>query len=236
MQARINKLQTVATDREAAWAVIEAARIESLEKFYAKIKEEKNRNALQQIPMRFKGKTMEDFTTSSSQQEHIKHIVSCYIKKFATCLTEPSSLIFVGKPGTGKTLLALIIHQTLCKAGLLVEYQPSINFLRILQEKQRDSHAGFENMLKHYQQLDFLIIDEVTEGCGKFAMPADWERNLLRTLIDERYQAKRPTLIISNRPKAELISRLGEPTIDRLAENGATLAFNWNSYRQIERK
>jgi hypothetical protein len=49
---------------------------------------------------------------------------------------------------------------------------------------------------------------------------------------DVRYQAKRCSLMISNRNKPELIERIGEPSIDRLAECGATLAFTWQSYRQ----
>ena len=113
-----------------------------------------------------------------------------------------------------------------------VEYQPSIHFLRLLQEKQFESYSALESQLEFYRELPFLIIDEVTEGCGKGAYPADWERHLFRVLIDARYQANRSTLIITNRNKAELIERLGEPAIDRLSENGIFLAFNWPSYRQ----
>jgi DNA replication protein DnaC len=102
----------------------------------------------------------------------------------------------------------------------------------LLHEKQYESHAAFESMLLHYQRLSFLIIDEVTEGCGKGANLADWERHLLRVVVDVRYQANCCTLVISNRSKEEIIERLGEPTVDRLSEKGATFAFNWPSCRQ----
>lgn len=232
MQARIEKMQDASKNRETILTSIEAHRLDT-----SRMEEEKRQAsridaAIANLPPRFRGKTFVDFKVDFVAQEPIKRTAECYIATFSKRLQEASCLTFIGKPGTGKTLLALIMYQALVKSGFVVEYQPTLNFLRLLQEKQYESHAAFENLLSHYKKLPFLIIDEVTEGCGKSAMPADWERHMLRMLIDVRYQAERCTLVISNRNKTELIERLGEPTMDRLSENGATLVFTWPSYRK----
>jgi DNA replication protein DnaC len=184
-------------------------------------------------PVRFAGKSFADFRIDyPPAQKEVKGIIEKYAATFPDRLADGTSLIFSGKTGTGKTLLGLILFQFLIKKGFRAEYQPSLNFLRLLHEKQFESYHAFQQELQFYKELPFLIIDEVTEGCGKGAYPSDWERHLFRVLIDVRYQANRPTLIITNRTKQELIDRLGEPAIDRLLENGIALAFNWKSYRQ----
>jgi DNA replication protein DnaC len=232
MHMRIDKMKLDFLNSQPAWAIVEKIREES-----RKIEEEKKwhdhlENALKTIPLRFRNKTFNNFLIDCDAQKRVKNIIESYAETITARSLEGSSLIFLGMPGTGKTFLALILYQYLAKEGYRVEYQPSLNFLRLLQEKQFESYKALEILLNFYKELPFLIIDEVTEGCGKGAYPADWERNLLRMLIDTRYQANRCTLIITNRNKHELTERLGEPIVDRLAEKGISLAFTWNSYRQ----
>lgn len=220
------------TRHQEQWEKLEAFRLSS-----AKLEDEKRKNdaislAVENIPPRFKGKRFTDFLVESTQQNQVKKIVERYENTFIQRLSEGSSLVFMGKPGTGKTFLARILEQALIHQGLLVKYQPSLAFLKDLHDKQFLSYDALNAELKFYQRLQFLIIDEVTEGCGKGAYPADWERNLLRMIIDVRYQYCLPTLVITNRNKPELIERLGEPTMDRLCEKGIFLAFNWESFRQ----
>jgi DNA replication protein DnaC len=217
---------------QATWSLIEARR-EEVSKIEAEKRARERINAgLKSVPTRFLNKTFADFHIDYPAQAKIKTIAESYAETFHDRLLEGMCLIFLGSTGTGKTLLALILYQYLIKQGLKVNYQPSINFLRLLQDKQFESYHALENDLNYYKELPFLIIDEVTEGCGKGAYPADWERHLLRMLIDVRYQANRCTLVISNRSKKDFIERIGEPCFDRLSENSAIFAFNWPSYRQ----
>lgn len=217
-------------------ASLEAFREEAMKREAAKLQQEQIDAVLASVPERFRGKTFADYHVEYPAQAEVKHLLETYVETSHDRLVEGAGLIFTGKTGTGKSLLAYILDQCLIKKGTRVEYQPSLQFLRLLHEKQFESHHAFESHLNHYKTLPFLIIDEATEGCGKGACPADWERHLFRVLVDVRYQAKRCTLIITNRDKKELIDRLGEPAIDRLLENGVLLAFNWKSYRQNKDK
>lgn len=213
------------------WRIIELHREKSTLIEAEKRKAEAIATLLKSVPLRYRTKTFADFMVECDAQNQVKKLIESYANTFGDRLLDGTCLTFLGAPGTGKTFLALILHQYLVHNSFRVEYQPSLNFLRVLQEKQFESYQAGEAFLQYYKKLPFLIIDEVTEGCGKGAYPADWERHLLRMLIDVRYQASRCTLIITNRGKKELIDRLGEPTIDRLSEKGITLAFNWGSYR-----
>lgn len=230
MQARLIDRKQVALKHE--WKIIEAHREQSMILEAEKRKQAVIDAMLKMVPARYQQKTFADFLVENDGQQQVKNIVKRYAETFNDRLQEGSSLILQGAPGTGKTLLALIVYQYLANLDYRVEYQASLSFLRVLQEKQFESYQAGEAWLRHYKTLPFLIIDEVTEGCGKSAYPADWERHLLRVLIDARYQANRCTLIITNRSRKELVDRLGEPTIDRLSEKGITLAFNWGSYRK----
>jgi len=231
MQLRTRKIE-ISPDHQATLAMLEAHN-----EAIRKIEDEKKQNeyledVLNEIPLRFRHKSFADFEIECTAQAEVIKIIESYANTFSDRLLEGSSIIFLGVPGTGKTLLAFILYQHLVKSGFRAEYQPSLHFLRLLQEKQFESYHAFGSLLKFYKELPLLIIDEVTEGSGKGAHPADWERHLLRMLIDARYQENRCTLVITNRSRKELIERLGEPTVDRLSEKGISLAFNWNSYRR----
>jgi len=210
----------------------EAIREEATRREHEKRQAEKLEQVLQFIPLRFRGKALADFREDYSSQSHIKRIVERYIATFPERLALGNCLVFHGKPGTGKTMLSLLMYEALARASFTVGYESSLQFLRRFREKEFESDAAFSSLLDSYLRKSLLIIDEVTEGVGKSNFPADWERKLLFTLVNSRYEKNLCTIVISNRSKEEMIERLGEPIVDRLSENGVFLAFNWNSYRK----
>jgi DNA replication protein DnaC len=78
-----------------------------------------------------------------------------------------------------------------------------------------------------FARVDLLVLDEVGVQYGSKA-----ELVMLTELIDERYSAKRPTIVVSNLGSAELIDMVGERAADRLAEHGVDLLFDWPSFRR----
>ena len=224
--------QTFQLHRSDSIAHLEVLRRESMQQEAERRRVERIAEFLQVIPARFYGKSEDDFRLDYPEQGQCKQIALNFIKTFPQRLKEGTCLKFLGHAGTGKTLLALIIYQALAKAGFAVSYESSLHFLRKLQEKEFESHAAYQSLLKAYLRSQFLVIDEVSVGIGKGGQPADWQRNHLYAVINQRYINRLCTLIISNHSQDELVERLGEPTVGRLTENGITLAFNWQSYRQ----
>jgi DNA replication protein DnaC len=71
-----------------------------------------------------------------------------------------------------------------------------------------------------------LILDEVGVQVG-----SEHEKMLVFEIINERYQACRSTILISNLNREELTAYLGDRIMDRFNEAGAVVAFDWASYR-----
>jgi DNA replication protein DnaC len=77
-----------------------------------------------------------------------------------------------------------------------------------------------------------LIIDEVTESISRSGKPTEIEKQLLFRIINDRYENKLSTLIITNKDENGLVDCLGEPIVDRIKDGGFMLGFNWNSFRK----
>jgi len=89
------------------------------------------------------------------------------------------------------------------------------------------SEKAEKNVIADYCEAALLVIDEVqVRGETKF------EDDKLTSIIDARYAADMPTVLISNYSWEKLASTLSPAVIDRIEENGAKLAFSWESFRR----
>lgn len=232
MQARILKWKESAKNRSTILQQLDEFKKESSIKEAELRRKTAISESIQKVPLRYQNKTWENFSINNSDQEMIKKIIEQYAKMFSNRLRDGNNIIFSGNPGTGKTLLSLILYQDLVKRNFKCAYEPSLDFLRTLQEKKFAGVGIFNNAMRFYQSLAFLIIDEVTEGSNKNGYLTSWEQELLFKILDSRYRQKFCTLIISNRSTKEIWDRLSERLLDRFSEKGIQLIFNWQSYRK----
>jgi len=84
-----------------------------------------------------------------------------------------------------------------------------------------------KEVVSDYCEAALLVIDEVQER-GE----TQYEDRQLTAIIDARYAADMPTILISNYSWEKLASTLSPAVIDRIEENGAKLAFTWESFRR----
>jgi DNA replication protein DnaC len=62
---------------------------------------------------------------------------------------------------------------------------------------------------------------------------SDTEKLMLFDILNERYERRRPTILMSNLPRDEVSAYLGERVFDRLREDGGQfISFTWESYRK----
>lgn len=187
---------------------------------------------LQKIPARFRGFSFDHYQAETAAQLFTKKICKRFVESFADRKKDCAGLILEGKPGTGKTFLSLIMCQELIKYGFSIKYESSTDFISNLITQRFKSESSYDSNIKQYQEVDFLVIDEISESINKGGMSSETEKQVLFQIINKRYESQLCTLAITNRNKQELINRLGLPIVDRLSHNGITLAFSWNSYRQ----
>lgn len=232
MHTKILKWKKPTTDRQAIIDELDAMRREMALQEQEKRKAEKIDRYIQLLPMRFRDKTFANYDVENAGQARAKKIAERFVTTFDERMIAGTPVKLMGKSGTGKTMLSLIMYQELAKSGYSVKYESSLEFLKGLLEIKFHSQSSFNSYLDALRNIQFLIIDEVTESVNKSGIPSEIEKQLLFKILNDRYENKLCTMVITNRDDAEFIARLGVPITDRFSEGGITLAFNWESYRK----
>jgi DNA replication protein DnaC len=155
----------------------------------------------------------------------------------APVIEQGGILILHGKRGTGKTQMAAEIARSKrfpfdASNGLerkrSAHYQTAMRFfLTVRSTFKKGSDKTELEIIDRMTEPGLLVIDELQER-GETA----FEDRLLTHLIDARYGAKRPTILIANLTKEQLGPALGPSIIDRASENGRRIDFTWGSYRR----
>lgn len=181
------------------------------------------------IPAKFKEKTFENFEPVNDKAKARKETVLEYVDTVCSDSHEGKSLIMLGKLGNGKTHLACamlkaIILSTM-KPCLYVTFSEVVR--RVKASWKNSSDEGEEDVYRDLARPHVLVIDEV--GMQNFT---DFEQVVAYEVINARYLAEKPTVLITNLQAKDLAPTIGERCVDRLRENGGkALDFDWSSYR-----
>jgi DNA replication protein DnaC len=180
------------------------------------------------IPPRFQDRTLENFVAENEAQQKALTFAKSYADEFNEALKTGRSALFVGKPGTGKTHLAAGIGMNLLKKGHPVLFMTVMRAIRRVKDtwgKGRDESET--EAIAAMVEPHLLILDEVGVQFG-----SDFEKNLIFDIINERYENRLPTILMSNLPTAEVRAYLGDRVFDRMKEDGgARIVFDWESHR-----
>jgi len=181
------------------------------------------------IPPRFLDRTLESYRATTDGQRKALACAREYAANFPANLTKGRCLILCGKPGTGKTHLAIGIAHHIIQAGHSAGFISVMNAVRRVRESyRRDSAETEREAIDSFARPDLLVLDEVGQQRG-----TDDEKVLLFDIINARYEATRPTVVISNLDLKGIEHYLGTRAFDRLREGGGkAVEFNWDSFRK----
>lgn len=183
------------------------------------------------MPKRYQNATLKDFKVSSEKQAHAFTEAEKFIKSILE--ERGTSNIFIGSPGTGKTLLACAIANELMSRGKTAIYASVDVFIRGFRATWKKGPKGErqqteEDYLHPYKTRDLLILDEVCVQYG-----TDAERNLIFEVIRERNNQMLSSLLISNFSMESIEQAIGSAALDRLREGGGkVIPFQWKSFRK----
>lgn len=180
------------------------------------------------ITPRFANATFDGYVTETDPQR--KALAKCrdYADQFPVHFRDGRSLLLTGNVGCGKTHLASAIVRTVIadRATALIT---STNDIAGIARASMAPGSGYtdRDVVLHLGGLNLLVVDEV--GCQK---GSEYELGLLHAIIDRRYQAVLPTVLISNLGIDGLKSYIGDRALDRLRQHGGmAVGFTWSSMR-----
>lgn len=150
-------------------------------------------------------------------------------------------LVLLGNRGTGKTRMAAEIARLgdwpvdsgewnghRIEFGKTALYRRAMDvFLELRDAGKVGSKVSEKDVLAKLENPGLLVIDEFQERGG-----SEWENRTMTNLLDKRYSAERPTIIIANIKREELKQNLSPSVLDRIRENGRGIVFDWESYRK----
>jgi len=181
------------------------------------------------IPKRFHGRGFDNYRTEGQAQEVALKVTQAYADRFEDRLAHGGGLVLCGRPGTGKTHLAIAIANQIMGTGRSAVFMTVIKAVRSVKETySRDSERSESDAIQALVMPDLLILDEVGVQFGTEA-----EKLILFEILNGRYEEMKPTIVISNLEEGELGEYLGDRVLDRMQEGGgAVIPFTWGSYRQ----
>lgn len=181
------------------------------------------------IPERFTDRTLNNFVATTPEQVSALAFATAYADGFAEVLKTGRCAMFVGNVGTGKTHLAAGIALRLMRRDARpVLFTTVMRAIRSIKDTWGGASGKTETQaIAALVYPDLLILDEVGVQYG-----SDTEKLILFDVLNERYEKRKPTLLLSNLDVGEVKAYLGERIYDRMREDGGdAIAFEWESHR-----
>lgn len=182
------------------------------------------------VGLRYVQASFDSFVAES--QEQVQALADCsrYCEHIAA--GGHANLVMSGQVGTGKTMLASAIVNQLLGTGRRVRIAKLGDIVRSIKDSwQKVGSKSETEIIRELVGLDLLVIDEVGQQRG-----TETELLLIFEIIDGRYQAMLPTVLVSNLDREGIRDAIGDRAFDRLRQDGGkVVAFNWPSMRGMRR-
>lgn len=192
---------------------------------------EKARKQMEKLNIghRYIGLTFDDYKPVNEKAKLVKNECIEYTDSFTR--NSGANMLFIGSPGTGKNMIAAIIGQELFKNGISSLHTTAMKLVRSIKDTWRNNNASEQDAINAFISPDLLVIDEIGVQFG-----SSTEQLFLTEVINDRYNLRRPTILISNLKLSQLTEIMGERVIDRFYDDGSKfLVFDWQSHRRINK-
>ena len=204
------------------------------------------------IPRRYAGKSLAAWTATTPEQSKALAVARAYVDGFSAIDNgadvvlqrrgiDGHGLLLLGRPGTGKTLMACAILEEL--QDHWGQYWVGQDIIRVVRDTWRRGRRDEDRpealqdlpttevgLLDHFARLELLVVDDL----GAASYGSESERAILFDILDSRYREMRPTIVISNMDLTGLRAEIGDRAFSRLAGVSRVLPCTWASHRSAE--
>ncbi len=188
------------------------------------------------IKKRFQQRTFPNFICDTPGRTKNFQIAKRYADNFAAHREQGDGLYIEGTNGTGKTHLAAAIALQLIGEGIPVICKTSTDLLQDIKKSFDKEGAREHEILGIYKKVDLLIIDDLgKEQC------TDWGMSTLYSILNDRYEDMKPTIIITTNYNTENLIKALTPKgmdgskiiaiISRLRETSTVMTMAWKDRR-----
>lgn len=180
------------------------------------------------IPLRFADRTLDNYDAQPGLQSEVLEFSKHYAANFAEYLKTGTSVMFLGLVGTGKTHLAIGILRAVIHSGNTGKYFTVSRIMRDVKDTfHKHAELSESEVLERLIKTDLLVIDEIGVHRAN-----EFEANTLFEVINGRYEALKPTLLLANLNLREMRESVGDRVFDRMRENGGrAFVMDWKSNR-----
>jgi len=148
-------------------------------------------------------------------------------EKIKGLIENGSIFAILGTRGSGKTQIgASLIGHVALNLDRSVMYRKAFDVFLRIREAMKMPGDSEQNAVKEFIKKYFLVIDAY-----EVRSESQFENRTIDHIIDCRYDAVRPTLIISNDKPEGFEKSIGPSISDRIAETGGIIEMNWKSFR-----
>lgn len=222
----MNKIKKISDVLKMDLSQFTPARDEEIDEWERKqAQEQLLENYKKTVPERYKQESFATFRAETDEQKTALTVA----KAFSESVKQGGfrTLIFLGSVGTGKTHLACgIIRES---GGIYRLSSAIVEELR--RAKSFSAKESEADILDYYGSVKLLVIDEISRGFWE-----NEEKYMLYQIINERYNRRKSTVLISNQRQKEFLAYIGVAAGDRLTESAETLELLGKSFRTELRK
>lgn len=177
------------------------------------------------IPARHASCGFKNYVANTQAQQYA--VGQC--KKFSGDFVkgQAGNMIMTGRIGTGKTHLACAMIRNILHLGGFARYITSEDMANSIANAWTQPDSSESTEIYRFTEYDLLIVDE-------YGLHDQHENRLklVHKVLYSRYDAKKPTIVISNFTTDELSKNLGDRLWSRFQHDGLTVVeCNWQDSR-----
>jgi DNA replication protein DnaC len=182
------------------------------------------------IPPRFRNARLDNYETLENPYlQQALMAAEHFVKEYP--LNPPGTgLLFVGRPGLGKTHLAIGIVEALIRLkGMQCLFVDFPTLLKNIQHSYNPAiQASEESLVKPFRDTEVLVVDDV--GSMK---PSAWVIDEVRQIVNARYLNNRSTILTTNYRDTVRKGGRGLDKKDIMNENGEIDQFKLKTLKEF---